>query len=75
MATMVPPIPTADDKKVDQKVDYSNLPCPIPFEELHREAMSLFSFSLNLFYFFFIFYDYTQQSQLISFLFFSVVKT
>lgn len=39
MATMVPPIPTADDKKVDQKVDYSNLPCPIPFEELHREAM------------------------------------
>ncbi|XP_039684725.1 mitochondrial import receptor subunit TOM40-1 isoform X6 [Medicago truncatula] len=36
---MVPPIPTADDKKVDQKVDHSNLPCPIPFEELHREAM------------------------------------
>lgn len=39
MATMVPPIPTADDKKVDQKVDYSNLSCPIAFEELHREAM------------------------------------
>ncbi|CAL5215283.1 unnamed protein product [Lathyrus oleraceus] len=39
MASMVPPIPTADDKKADVKVDYSNLPCPIPFEELHREAM------------------------------------
>ncbi|KAL5052463.1 hypothetical protein RYX36_033145 [Vicia faba] len=39
MASMVPPIPTADDNKPDVKVDYSNLPCPIPFEELHREAM------------------------------------
>ncbi|KAK2385587.1 hypothetical protein P8452_40294 [Trifolium repens] len=40
MATMVPPIPTTDEKKIpDVKVDYSNLPCPIPFEELHREAM------------------------------------
>ncbi|CAJ2676006.1 mitochondrial import receptor subunit TOM40-1-like [Trifolium pratense] len=40
MATMVPPIPTSDEKKNhDVKVDYSNLPCPIPFEELHREAM------------------------------------
>ncbi|OIV94133.1 hypothetical protein TanjilG_31558 [Lupinus angustifolius] len=40
MATMVPPIPTTEDhNKVDEKVDYFNLPCPIPFEELHREAM------------------------------------
>ncbi|CAL0313803.1 unnamed protein product [Lupinus luteus] len=40
MATIVPPIPTTEDqKKVDEKVDYFNLPCPIPFEELHREAM------------------------------------
>jgi mitochondrial import receptor subunit TOM40 len=47
MATMVPPIPTTDEKKIhDVKVDYSNLPCPIPFEELHREAMSLSSLSL-----------------------------
>lgn len=23
-----------------QKVDYMNLPCPIPYEEIHREALS-----------------------------------
>ncbi|KAF8054025.1 hypothetical protein N665_1355s0008 [Sinapis alba] len=45
MADLFPPLVTAqiDDKpKVDEKVDYSNLPCPVPYEELHREAyMSL----------------------------------
>ncbi|KAF3602791.1 hypothetical protein F2Q69_00037828 [Brassica cretica] len=46
MADLVPPLVTAqiDGKqpKVDEKVDYSNLPCPVPYDELHREAyMSL----------------------------------
>ncbi|MED6204493.1 hypothetical protein PIB30_009498 [Stylosanthes scabra] len=35
---MAQPAPTTDTK-LDEKVDYFNLPCPIPFEELHREAM------------------------------------
>ena len=35
-------------KKENEKVDYFNLPCPIPYEEIHREA-----FSLSLFFFFF----------------------
>ncbi|XP_020220455.1 mitochondrial import receptor subunit TOM40-1-like [Cajanus cajan] len=40
MATTVPPPPApAPAPAVDAKVDYFNLPCPIPFEELHREAM------------------------------------
>lgn len=26
--------------EVGKKVDYMNLPCPIPYEELHREALS-----------------------------------
>ncbi|CAG7877017.1 unnamed protein product [Brassica rapa] len=41
MADLFPPLVTAqiDDKpKVDEKVDYSNLPCPVPYDELHREA-------------------------------------
>ncbi|KAH9606479.1 hypothetical protein KSS87_009433 [Heliosperma pusillum] len=34
-------IPT-QTSKVDEHVDYKNLPCPIPYEEIHREAfMSL----------------------------------
>ncbi|EOA31006.1 hypothetical protein CARUB_v10014148mg [Capsella rubella] len=45
MADLLPPLTAAqvDAKtKVDEKVDYSNLPCPVPYEELHREAfMSL----------------------------------
>lgn len=43
MADLFPPLVTAqiDDKpKVDEKVDYSNLPCPVPYDELHREAYS-----------------------------------
>lgn len=28
-------------KKEEEKVDYLNLPCPIPYEEIHREALSL----------------------------------
>ncbi|XP_010487959.1 PREDICTED: mitochondrial import receptor subunit TOM40-1 [Camelina sativa] len=45
MADLLPPLTAAqvDAKtKVDEKVDYSNLPSPVPYEELHREAfMSL----------------------------------
>ncbi|VFR00481.1 unnamed protein product [Cuscuta campestris] len=47
MAAFVPPpaatTPPADSKPaVPEKVDYMNLPCPIPYEEIHREAfMSL----------------------------------
>ncbi|KAK8648062.1 hypothetical protein V6N13_128824 [Hibiscus sabdariffa] len=46
MAGLVPPGATtvpADDasktKKADEKVDYMNLPCPIPYEEIQREAL------------------------------------
>ncbi|RXH78934.1 hypothetical protein DVH24_034141 [Malus domestica] len=43
MAGLVPPPPTAADTipkpKEDEKVDYLNLPCPIPYEEIHREAL------------------------------------
>ncbi|CAE5967907.1 unnamed protein product [Arabidopsis arenosa] len=42
MADIFPPLTAAqvDAKiKVDEKVDYSNLPCPVPYEELHREAL------------------------------------
>ncbi|XP_010500600.1 PREDICTED: probable mitochondrial import receptor subunit TOM40-2 [Camelina sativa] len=45
MAGFQPPIytPQVDVKtKIGEKVDYSNLPCPLIYEELHREAyMSL----------------------------------
>ncbi|KAL1192620.1 putative mitochondrial import receptor subunit TOM40-2 [Cardamine amara subsp. amara] len=45
MAGLSPPIWTPQDDaktKVDEKVDYSKLPCPVIYEELHREAfMSL----------------------------------
>lgn len=50
MATMVPPTP-ATENKVDEKVDYFDLPCPIPFEELHREAMSTSPFFISFQYF------------------------
>ncbi|XVE92963.1 hypothetical protein REPUB_Repub01dG0149200 [Reevesia pubescens] len=47
MAGLVPPgtttIPGDVSKtaqtKAEEKTDYMNLPCPIPFEELHREAL------------------------------------
>jgi len=45
-----PPINTAqvDAKtKLDEKVDYSNLPCPVLYEELNREATSSVSPSLS----------------------------
>lgn len=47
MAGIVPPTVTMEQKvpetpKAEEHVDYKNLPCPIPYEELHREAfMSL----------------------------------
>ncbi|KAK9726816.1 hypothetical protein RND81_05G239100 [Saponaria officinalis] len=36
--TSIPP-KTTETPKVDQHVDYKNLPCPIPYEEIHREAL------------------------------------
>ncbi|RVW72302.1 Mitochondrial import receptor subunit TOM40-1 [Vitis vinifera] len=33
-----PPAPPAPPKP-DEKVDYLDLPCPIPYEEIHREAL------------------------------------
>ncbi|KAE8672740.1 Mitochondrial import receptor subunit TOM40-1 [Hibiscus syriacus] len=48
MAGLVPPGTTAvpadvshtAHTKQDEKTDYMNLPCPIPYEELHREALT-----------------------------------
>jgi hypothetical protein len=34
--------------EVHKNVDYMNLPCPIPYEELHREALSSVPISLSL---------------------------
>lgn len=31
---------TPPEEKVVERVDYLNLPCPIPYEEIHREALS-----------------------------------
>jgi mitochondrial import receptor subunit TOM40 len=40
MATLIPPPPPAQPAVVEpKKVDYMDLPCPIPFEEIHREAL------------------------------------
>ncbi|KAL1558733.1 mitochondrial import receptor subunit TOM40-1-like [Salvia divinorum] len=45
MAALVPPSPAApaaaaSSSDAEQpKVDYLNLPCPIPYEEIHREAL------------------------------------
>ncbi|MBA0630939.1 hypothetical protein Godav_002981, partial [Gossypium davidsonii] len=49
MAGLVPPgttaIPAEASKtahtKAEEKTDYMNLPCPIPFEELQREALKI----------------------------------
>lgn len=42
MATRVPPPATVSPPEPikPEKVDYMDLPCPIPYEEIHREAMS-----------------------------------
>lgn len=39
LAGILPPKPDGDDKK-EEKVDYLNLPCPVPYEEIQREALS-----------------------------------
>ncbi|KAI3526399.1 hypothetical protein L1887_05651 [Cichorium endivia] len=41
MATLVPPPPSpaAAEAIKPEKVDYMDLPCPIPYEEIHREAL------------------------------------
>ncbi|THG19375.1 hypothetical protein TEA_000901 [Camellia sinensis var. sinensis] len=44
MATLVPPTATTTTPPAvipPEKVDYLNLPCPIPYEEINREALSL----------------------------------
>lgn len=38
LASLIPP--ETEKTKGDEKVDYFNLPCPIPYEEIHREALS-----------------------------------
>lgn len=38
LAGILPPKPDGDDKK-EEKVDYLNLPCPVPYEEIQREAL------------------------------------
>lgn len=50
MATLIPPSPAtaaatppagpSSAASEPQKTDYLNLPCPIPYEEIHREALS-----------------------------------
>jgi mitochondrial import receptor subunit TOM40 len=37
--------------EVHKKVDYLSLPCPIPYEELHREALSSVSYLVFYLYF------------------------
>ena len=35
--------PKSEEKSASkEKVDYMNLPCPVPFEEIQREALSMF---------------------------------
>jgi len=38
LAGILPPRPDGEEKK-EEKVDYLNLPCPVPFEEIQREAL------------------------------------
>ncbi|RLN39592.1 mitochondrial import receptor subunit TOM40 [Panicum miliaceum] len=38
LAGILPPKPDGEEKK-EEKVDYLNLPCPVPFEEIQREAL------------------------------------
>lgn len=38
LAGILPPRSEGEDKK-EEKVDYLNLPCPVPFEEIQREAL------------------------------------
>jgi mitochondrial import receptor subunit TOM40 len=43
LAGILPPKPDGEEegkKKEVEKVDYLNLPCPVPFEEIQREALS-----------------------------------
>ena len=40
LAGILPPRSEGEEKK-EEKVDYLNLPCPVPFEEIQREALSL----------------------------------
>ncbi|KAK1295371.1 Mitochondrial import receptor subunit TOM40-1 [Acorus calamus] len=48
LAVALPPTPSPEDSKAKpEKVHYKNLPCPVPFEDIKREA----NMSLNLEFF------------------------
>ena len=40
LAVALPPKTDEAKEKMPEKVDYLNLPCPVPFEEIQREALS-----------------------------------
>jgi hypothetical protein len=42
LAGILPPKPEGEAKE-EKKVDYLSLPCPLPFEEIQREALSSFT--------------------------------
>jgi hypothetical protein len=51
LATLLPP---KKEEKAEKKVDYLNLPCPIPFEEIQREALSESTFCFVSICFFYL---------------------
>lgn len=51
LAALLPP---KEEKKAEKKVDYLNLPCPVPFEEIQREALSESTFCFVSIYFFYM---------------------
>lgn len=51
LAALLPP---KEEKKAEKKVDYLNLPCPVPFEEIQREALSESTFCFVSICFFYL---------------------
>lgn len=56
MAAIPTTSPTMDAKatelpKTEEVVDFNNLPCPLPYEEIHRESLSIVN-SLLIYVFF-----------------------
>jgi mitochondrial import receptor subunit TOM40 len=39
-AAAAPPPKPHEEEATEEKVDYLNLPCPVPYEEIQREAFS-----------------------------------
>lgn len=54
LAVALPP-KDAEMEKKPEKVDYLNLPCPVPFEEIQREALSEILNPLSFVYYFCLF--------------------